>query len=109
MTSTHRWEQYVPWFSAMSTGNATGQLWSTGMLRDVIKSCMSSPRSLKRYFVVSGGGWIDSPRVDLLFYIGAALVGWAALVAHVVFQVSAIALYFVWILFLDGPHLWATV
>ncbi|MEA2745883.1 MAG: hypothetical protein QOI41_26, partial [Myxococcales bacterium] len=53
--------------------------------------------------------WIDRPAVDLPFYIGAALVGWAMLIAHVVGHVSALALYWFWILFLDGPHLWATI
>jgi hypothetical protein len=57
----------------------------------------------------AGVRWLDGPLVDLPFYIGASLVGWAALLAHVLGGVPAIALYFVWILFLDGPHLWATI
>lgn len=53
--------------------------------------------------------WIDGPRVDLTFYIGGALLGWAALLAHAVAHVPATMLYLFWILFLDGPHLWATI
>lgn len=53
--------------------------------------------------------WIDRSAVDVPFYMGAALVGWAMLLAHVLGGVSALALYWVWILFLDGPHLWATL
>lgn len=57
----------------------------------------------------SGVRWLDGPRVDLPFYLGASLVGWAALLAHALGGVPAITLYFFWILFLDGPHLWATI
>ena len=53
--------------------------------------------------------WLDRPAFDGTWYIGSALAGWAMLLAHVVFGVSALALWWVWILFLDGPHLWATV
>jgi len=53
--------------------------------------------------------WLDGPRVDLPFYIGSALIGWAALLAHAVARVPATLLYVFWILFLDGPHLWATI
>ncbi len=52
--------------------------------------------------------WIDSPRRDLTLYIGSVAVSWAILIAHVQLGVSALALYWIWILFLDGPHLWAT-
>ncbi len=53
--------------------------------------------------------WLDGPAVDVPFYMGAALVGWATLLLHVVVGVPALDLYWVWILFLDGPHLWATL
>lgn len=56
-----------------------------------------------------GLAWLDGPRIDLPFYLGGALVGWAALLAHAVAGVPAVTLYLVWILFLDGPHLWATL
>lgn len=53
--------------------------------------------------------WIEGPSIDLPFYIGGALLGWAVLLAHVVGHVSTRTLYWIWILFLDGPHLWATL
>lgn len=53
--------------------------------------------------------WIDRPSVDLPWFIGAALLGWVALFAHVLGGVPAIGLLWVWILFFDGPHLFATL
>lgn len=53
--------------------------------------------------------WLDRPGYDVPFYLLAALAGWATLIAHASFGVPALSLYWVWILFLDGPHLWATL
>ncbi len=53
--------------------------------------------------------WLEGPSVDVPFYMGAALAGWAMLLLHVVVGVPAFHLYWFWILFLDGPHLWATI
>lgn len=53
--------------------------------------------------------WLEGPSIDAPFYMGAALAGWAMLLLHVVVGVPALYLYWFWILFLDGPHLWATI
>lgn len=53
--------------------------------------------------------WVISRRADLAWLIGGALVAWAMLAAHVLFGVAAVTLYMLWVLVIDGPHVFATI
>lgn len=53
--------------------------------------------------------WIVDARTDLTFFILPCLCGYALLWLHLGLGVSALALYWLWIVWLDGPHLFATV
>ena len=53
--------------------------------------------------------WIIGRASDLTFLIGGALVAYAFLVAHVVFGVAAVTIYMLWVLAIDGPHVFATL
>ncbi len=53
--------------------------------------------------------WVIDRKSDLAFLIGGALVAFAFLAAHAVLGVAAVTLYVVWILAIDGPHVFATV
>jgi hypothetical protein len=46
---------------------------------------------------------------DLAFLIGGALLAYGFLAAHVVFGVAAVTIYMVWVLAIDGPHVFATI
>lgn len=54
-------------------------------------------------------GWVISRASDLAWLIGGALVAHALLAAHLVFGVAAVTLYVVWVLAIDGPHVFATL
>jgi hypothetical protein len=53
--------------------------------------------------------WIIGRRSDLACLIGGAAVSYALLTAHVAFGVPAVVLYMLWVLVVDGPHVFATV
>lgn len=53
--------------------------------------------------------WVIDRTSDLTFLIGGALLAFAFLAAHAAFGVAAVTLYVVWILAIDGPHVFATV
>ena len=53
--------------------------------------------------------WVIDRTSDLTFLIGGAVLAFAFLVALVAFGVAAVTLYVVWILAIDGPHVFATV
>src|SRR2546421_11376827 len=53
--------------------------------------------------------WIISRRGDLAWLIGGAVVAYAMLAAHLVLGVPAVTIYMVWVLAIDGPHVFATV
>src|SRR6185436_5865242 len=57
----------------------------------------------------SGAVWVIDRRNDLAFLIGGALVAFGLLAAHLVFGVSAVVIYMLWVLAIDGPHVFATV
>jgi len=53
--------------------------------------------------------WVIDRANDLTFLIGGALVAFAFLAAHVVLGVAAVTIYVVWVLAIDGPHVFATI
>lgn len=53
--------------------------------------------------------WIIGRGVDLAFLIGGALVAFALLGSHLFLGVSALTIYVLWILAVDGPHVFATL
>ena len=53
--------------------------------------------------------WIIGRGSDLAWLIGGALVAYGLLVAHLAFGVAAVVIYCVWILTIDGPHVFATL
>ena len=53
--------------------------------------------------------WIIGRGSDLAFLIGGALVAYGLLAAHLVFGVAAVVIYCVWIVAIDGPHVFATL
>src|SRR5678809_85678 len=53
--------------------------------------------------------WVIDRTTDLAFLIGGALLAYGFLAAHVVFGVAAVTIYMVWVLAIDGPHVFATV
>jgi len=60
---------------------------------------MESPRT----------NWIVSPRVDVPFFILAALSGYALLSAHLVLGVSTFLLWWFWHVSMNGAHFFATL
>lgn len=52
-------------------------------------------------------GWIVSKWNDLAWFVGASLVGYFALLAFSA-GIPVLALYLIWNLLIDGPHLFAT-
>lgn len=53
--------------------------------------------------------WIIGRRTDLAYLIGGAVVAYALLAAHVLLGVAAVTIYMVWVLAIDGPHVFATI
>jgi hypothetical protein len=53
--------------------------------------------------------WVIGRRCDLAFLIGGSLVAYGLLAAHLLFGVAAVVIYCVWILAIDGPHVFATL
>ena len=53
--------------------------------------------------------WVIGRASDLAWLIGGALVSYALLAAHVVAGVPAVTLYALWVLTIDGPHVFATL
>jgi hypothetical protein len=53
--------------------------------------------------------WITGRNFDLFWYIGACLTSYAMIYLHVGLGVSAILLWWFWILSVDGPHVFATL
>jgi hypothetical protein len=53
--------------------------------------------------------WIIGPAADCAFLIGGVLVAFGLLAAHVVWGVAAVVIYMVWVLAIDGPHVFATL
>lgn len=52
--------------------------------------------------------WIVSPRMDLVCFIGAALLGYGMFFLHAGLAMDMVAVWFVWYMFLDSPHFFAT-
>jgi hypothetical protein len=53
--------------------------------------------------------WIIGRRADLACLIGGALVSYALLGAHLLLGVAAVTIYVIWVLTVDGPHVFATL
>lgn len=53
--------------------------------------------------------WITSARFDLLWYVAASLTGYALVYAHLGLGVSALLLFWFWIVSVDGPHVFGTL
>ncbi|MCI0603961.1 hypothetical protein L0156_13235 [bacterium] len=53
--------------------------------------------------------WITGRSFDLFWYIGACLTSYAMIYLHVGLGVSALLLWWFWILSVDGPHVFATL
>jgi len=53
--------------------------------------------------------WIIGRTADLTCLIGGALVAYGFLAAHLVFGVAAVTIYMLWVLAIDGPHVFATL
>ncbi len=54
-------------------------------------------------------GWLRGPASDLTFTIGGVFFSLAFLALHLAFGVSAVVLWWVWILAIDGPHIFGTL
>ncbi|WNG43622.1 hypothetical protein F0U60_05575 [Archangium minus] len=54
-------------------------------------------------------GWLVNRRHDLLSTLGGAAASFALVALHAWAGISSIVLWWVWVLALDGPHLFATV
>jgi len=52
--------------------------------------------------------WIVSPRLDLICFIGAALLGYGMFFLHAGLAMDMVAVWFIWYMFLDSPHFFAT-
>src|SRR5262245_16499405 len=52
--------------------------------------------------------WLISPRDDLLYFIGSVVTSYALLFLHQIIGVSMFTLYWVWLVFFDGPHVFGT-
>ena len=52
--------------------------------------------------------WIIGPRSDVLWILGGLLAGYALFFAHQAFRIDLLAVWFGWMLALDGPHVFAT-
>jgi hypothetical protein len=57
----------------------------------------------------AASGWLIDKRNDLLYMVGAVVVSYALIAAHILVGVSAIFLWWLWTLFMDGPHIFATL
>jgi hypothetical protein len=55
------------------------------------------------------GAWIIGRTSDLTWLIGGALVAYGLLAAHLFLGVAAVTIYVVWVLAIDGPHVFATL
>ena len=54
-------------------------------------------------------GWIIGRTSDLTWLIGGALVAYGLLAAHLFLGVAAVTIYMIWVLAIDGPHVFATL
>lgn len=52
--------------------------------------------------------WVVGPRLDLLCFIGAAALGYGMFFLHAGLAMDMVAVWFVWYMFLDSPHFFAT-
>lgn len=53
--------------------------------------------------------WVIGRNSDLTWLIGGVLVGYGLLGAHMFLGVAAVTIYVLWILAVDGPHVFATL
>jgi len=53
--------------------------------------------------------WITSASYDLLFYIGACITSYVLIYAHLGLGISALFLWWLWIITVDGPHVFGTI
>jgi hypothetical protein len=53
--------------------------------------------------------WIIGRTSDLAWLIGGALVAYGLLAAHLFLGVAAVTIYMMWVLAIDGPHVFATL
>lgn len=53
--------------------------------------------------------WIIGRTSDLTWLIGGVLVAYALLAAHLFLGVAAVTIYMLWVLAIDGPHVFATL
>lgn len=53
--------------------------------------------------------WITSRNFDLSLYIGACVTGYFLIYLNVALGVSALLLWWIWIVAVDGPHVFATI
>src|SRR5512144_2708427 len=53
--------------------------------------------------------WITSRNFDLSLYIGACVTSYFLIYLNVALGVSALLLWWIWIIAVDGPHVFATI
>src|SRR6185295_2460033 len=53
--------------------------------------------------------WIIGRASDLTWLIGGVLVAYGLLAAHLFLGVAAVTIYVLWVLAIDGPHVFATL
>lgn len=53
--------------------------------------------------------WITNRNFDLLWYIGACLTSYALIYLNLGLGISALFLWWLWIVTVDGPHIFATI
>ncbi|PWT91037.1 MAG: hypothetical protein C5B54_06130 [Acidobacteria bacterium] len=53
--------------------------------------------------------WITNRNFDLLWYIGACLTSYAMIYLNLALGISAVMLWWIWIVSVDGPHVFATI
>jgi hypothetical protein len=70
---------------------------------------VSMERELVQPPVRRFGNWIIDGRSDVLFLIGPVVFGYLFLVLNIQFGVSSFLLWWLWLVTVDGPHLFATV
>lgn len=53
--------------------------------------------------------WVIGRSADLTWLIGGVLVAYALLASHLFLGVAAVTIYMLWVLAVDGPHVFATL
>lgn len=77
--------------------------------RDRAPSPSSEPRSLVATAALPGPRWITGARYDLLWYLLPCVTGYLAVWLHLGLAIPAVVLWWVYVVALDGPHIFATL